>query len=189
MAASGVHREVAAAGRPEAGGRGGGGPGRVGLPACPRRLRPYRAGPRPRLLVRLEACWFAPGAGPAAPFLPGPTCWEEPGRGRRRASLGAPGFASPLSVETQASAGLDLGPHMAGATGSGEVRSLRNRIRRLAWVFFGGRTDGRTDGQTRERAVYKQSAYVEFYVSWARACPDFKFINTARSSQCCVRCW
>lgn len=63
---------------------------------------------------------------------------------------------------------------MAGATGSGEVRSLRNRIRRLAWVFFGGRTDGRTDGQTRERAVFKQSAYVEFYVSWARACPDFK---------------
>lgn len=80
---------------------------------------------------------------------------------------------------------------MAGATGSGEVRSLRNRIRRLAWVFFGGREDGRTNRHVKEpaRTVFKQSAYVEFYVSWTRACPDFKFINTARSSQCCVRCW
>ncbi|KAM7323264.1 hypothetical protein ACRRTK_017370 [Alexandromys fortis] len=95
MAASGVHRKVAAARRPEAGGRGGGGLRRAGLPA---RAASGRTGPRPRLLVRLEACWRAPGAGPAAPFLPGPTCWEEPGRGPRRASLRAPGFASPLSV-------------------------------------------------------------------------------------------
>lgn len=191
MAASGVHREVAAAGRPEAGGRGGGGPGRVGLPA---RTASGRTGPGRGL-----AC--SSGSRPAGVRLAPDRrhlSFPVPPVGRSRAGVGGgrasgrPALRARLALRFKLVLAWTWDPAWPGRRKAERFGHCETES--VGWrgsFFRGGGTDGRTDRHVKEpaRTVFKQSANVEFYVSWARACPDFKFINTARSSQCCVRCW